>query len=241
MSTLSIQTALSLGDGATIPAVAGEVQYVNDMYRGTSMSDGARYTVQNITLKDGDSVLRAAAWDHPDLTPLKGSVITLSSVKAGNGKLSGLSLVMGRSYTDKKTGEVHPGSLELKVAKNAIILPGTVAAPTETTAPVVVSANVNPPAPLPGSIREAAIVPFPTGHGAFTPAPKPTIEDYVALFGICCRAAKATLPIDPSAVIEGATLQAVAASAATIYISCNGSGLALGCAQRAPSFNPATS
>ena len=239
MSVLSLSTALSLGEGAVIPAVAGELQYVNETYHGTSKTDGAAYTVQNVILKDGDTTLRAAVWDHPDLTPLKGAAVTLSSIKVGNGKLNGLTLVMGRSYTDKKTGEVHPAVLELKVGKAAIILPADSVAATVAT----VVTNVNPVQPLPGSINEAATLKAGDKVGgltvAYVPPAKPSIEDYVALFGICCRAAKATLPIDGSAVIEGSTLQAIASSAATLYISCNQSGLALGCARRAPSFTPA--
>src|SRR5664279_5646072 len=228
MSVINVKSALQLGAGATVPAIAGVLRIVWPPKSGTSAKDGKAWTLQGGVIDDGDSSARFTIWNHEDVSSLKGQSVVFSSIKAGNGRLSGLQVKAGKDKEGNGILELHldnPGIIQTSEgwAKDN---PGA----TIPTATSPTLAKPDAPAPLPGSIRDTAPTPSPAAKSqpAFV---RPTLDDLVALFGACFRAAKVVMwsgDVPP----EGASLQAIASSAGNLFINSCNNGLAVGAARR---------
>jgi hypothetical protein len=112
MQTLApklIKDALNEEDGMTISAIRGRVKSV---YERRSGGEGKKaYTVQNAIIEDDSGTVRAGFWNRPDLSHLKGKVVTISSKKGDKG-IDGLRVKLNK---DQKK--------ELDVSQICIVLP----------------------------------------------------------------------------------------------------------------------
>ena len=232
MSVSTIKQALALGAGGRPLAVTGVARLIWIQTKGVSQKTNKPWIKQAGVIDDGEANTVFTVWGHDDFSSLKGQQIVLAGHKAGNGRVSGLSVVAGPKGLQlelEDTGVVH--TPESWAADNpGEGLPSPVAPVAPTPAPV------NAPAPLPGSIRDTAPTPSPAAKSQPTFV-RPTLDDLVALFGACFRAAKVVMwsgDVPP----EGASLQATQAGAATLYISAVNNGLAVGAARRDPTLVP---
>jgi hypothetical protein len=229
MSVINVKSALALGAGAVIPAVTGTVTSVWPLKGGNSQRDGKPYTVQSLILDNEGTTARVTLWNKPDVQSLKGQQAIFASVKGGNGRLSGVMVEMGKD----KDGQPR---LEIKVNDNAQVHTAESYAEVSGQAvPTVPVANIQPQSPLPGSLMDTVPAAATASSHAvatqgFVAPAKPSLDDMVALFGQCFRAAKFVMY--PEGKAEGATLQAVQAGTATLFITAKDNGLAFGAAKR---------
>lgn len=109
----SIKEISQWPDDTTIEAVQGVI--VEAYERREVNTTRGKMTVQSAEFKDaaGDTI-RVSAWEHPDLSTLVGKEVIIHSVKAGNGKLSGVK-TRHNSYKNRKGDVVN--AIEISMSK----------------------------------------------------------------------------------------------------------------------------
>lgn len=109
----TINEIKSWPDGAVVEAI--QVTFVESYDRRTVSTRAGDKTVQSFKFRDGTGAeMRGSAWEHPDLSVLKGKELIIHSSTAGNGKRGGVT-VRHNKYTDKQGAEKL--SIELSVSK----------------------------------------------------------------------------------------------------------------------------
>jgi hypothetical protein len=88
MNNSTIEQVIGMDKGFVIPAVTGTVKVVfpQDHKEGQK----GPYTIQNFILQDATGEIKVGAFDHPDLSSLKGKTVTLAAGKDGRNKFGGL-------------------------------------------------------------------------------------------------------------------------------------------------------
>jgi len=218
MSVNTLTEALSTKKGSYPTNVKGTIKVVFPQNQTPSGK-----TVQNAILQDEKAECRVAFWERDsDLSDLTGKTIIISATKGANGRLGGITVKEAEDY---KTGAP---TLGLSISENANIELATVVQ-AQNLPPQI----IQPENPRPSVTAQAAAV----DARIQAPAGKATLEDVVALFGQCYRSARTILPISPPEagdVLDGPTLQALQAAAATLFIAARQEGLTPGCAKRDP-------
>jgi hypothetical protein len=232
MSTLNINQAVSMGDGAIIPSL-GPVTFksIFPPRSGIGKQSGEPYTVQDAVLSDGTGDVRAAIWDAADLSALRGSTRVIHSVKAKNGRLAGVAVKVGKDKEGNNRWEIH-------ISHSALIVDGEVASVTPPPAQATPFTAAVPARQEPADPGQQPSEKKPKASPG-EPAAPDKLDDVVTLFNRCYAEARDILRASEDHIqsYEG-YLPALQAAAATLFIAARQEGLTTGAARRYPCCSP---